>query len=208
MRGRALVVVVVLVGTTAASAQPAAMQPAPSTGDAPSPPPRPLCIVGDASCTTVLLLETTWGIKPAVIGPAGTSVGGDLGLEAGLLVNVPALRAGFGGSFGMRWAHDAEAAPFVARGRYRRWLSNRMNVDLSAGALIANVKRGGNGGTAQLSVERSGKIALVLNIDVYTSNRMESGTAFEVGVAVKFCGFWALPTALLTLVPFAALRGT
>jgi hypothetical protein len=205
MRG---VVLVLLAGTTAASAQPPTPQPVSSTIAAPAGPPRPVCLVGGGSCTTVLLLETTWGIKPAVIGPTGYSFGFDLGLEGGLLVNVPTRHAGFGGSFGLRWVSEAEAAPFVFRGRYRHWLSPRSHVDLSAGLLLANVNRGGSGGTAHLSIERSGKIALVMSIDIYKSDRTESGTAFEVGLALKFCGLWSIPTALLTVLTAAALRGT
>ena len=205
MRG---LVLVVLAGIPTASAQPATTQPLSSAVPAPAALRQPVCLVDGGSCTTVLLLETTWGIKPAVIGPTGSSFGFELGLEGGLLVNVPTRHEGFGGSFGLRWVSEAEAAPFVFRGRYRHWLSPRSNVDLSAGLLVANVNRGGNGGTAQLSIERSGTIALVMNLDVYKSERAESGTAFEVGVALKFCGFWSIPSALLTVLTAAALRGT
>ncbi|HEY5925973.1 MAG TPA: hypothetical protein VIV11_30005 [Kofleriaceae bacterium] len=205
MRG---LVLVMLVGTATASAQPATTLPVSSTGAAPAAPPRPVCLVGGGSCSTVVLLETTWGIKPAVVGPTGYAFGFDLGLEGGFLVNAPKRHQGFGGSFGLRWVSEAEAAPFVIRGRYRSWLSPRSNVDVSAGLLLANVNRGGNGATAQLSIERSGKIALVMNIDVYATNRTENGTAFEVGLALKFCGFWSIPSALLTVLTAAALRGT
>jgi hypothetical protein len=205
MRG---VVMVMLAGTATASAQPGTPQPMQSAVAAPATAPQPLCIVAGGSCTTVLLLETTFGIKPAVIGPTGFSVGADFGLEGGLLVNVLKRHEGFGGTFGLRWVDDAEAVPFVIRGRYRHWFSSRTNLDLSGGLLLANVKRGGNGGTGQLSLERSGKIALVVNIDVYESHRLEDGVAFEVGVALKLTGLWSLPAALLTVLTAAALRGT
>jgi len=201
-------VLVMLASTTLASAQPAATQPMPPTVAAPAPPPRPICLVDGRTCTTVLLLETTWGIKPAILGPTGYSFGFDLALEGGLLVNVPTREHGFGGSFGLRYVSEAEAAPFVFRGRYRHWLSPRVNFDLSAGLLVANVNRGGNGGTGQLSIERSGKIALVMNIDVYKTHRTENGTALEVGLALKFCGFWSIPAALLTVLTAAFSRGT
>jgi len=202
----------VILASATAFAQPGAM-PTTQTVLVPQPTPaapaeRPaLCVVAGDTCKTVLLLETTWGVKPVVASSSGNSPGGDLALEGGLLVNADNAQ-GFGASFGMRFVSEAEAAPFVFRGRYRRWLSHRTNVDASAGLLKANVNRGGNGATFQLAMERSGKIAIVLNVDVYRSHRGDDKNVLEVGLAVKFCGFVALPTALLTLLIAAAGRGT
>jgi hypothetical protein len=163
-----------------------------------------------ATCSTVLLLETTWGLKPVVASSSGNEVSGDLALEGGLLVNADDTQ-GFGGSFGLRYAADANAAPYVFRGRYRRYLSHRFNIDASAGLMLANTNRGGTGVTMQLAAERSGTIAIVLDVDVYRSHHNGDGTThtvLEVRVAIKFTGFVGLGTGLLTLLVAAAGRGT
>ncbi|HTL34269.1 MAG TPA: hypothetical protein VL326_14165 [Kofleriaceae bacterium] len=195
---RWLVSAVVMIYAATAAAQPVA---------APKP---PLCLTAGATCSTVLLLETTWGVKPIVASSSGNTTSGDLALEGGLVVNADDTQ-GFGGSAGLRFMADAEAVPFVFRGRYRRWVSHRNNIDASVGLLLANTNRGGTGVTAQLAAERSGKIAIVLNVDVYSSHHNSDDTrhtVVEVGLAVKFCGLAGLGTGILTLLVAAAGRGT
>jgi hypothetical protein len=212
---RGIIAAAVVVATTAfVHAQPAVTSPQPAPALQPAPAPAapaeqdPVCIRGGDTCKTLLLLETTWGVKPVVATSAGNSPGGDLGLEAGVLVNTGDSQ-GFGGSLGMHFVSEAEAVPFVIRGRYRHYLSHHTNVDASLGLLKANVNRGGNGATFQLAMERSGKVAVVLDVDVYRSHRDgENRNVVEVGLAVKFCGLWALPSALFTLLIAAAGRGT
>jgi hypothetical protein len=200
---------VVVVGFVVASATVAVAQPAAQ----PSAPAAPaevydVCISRHVGCKTNVLLENTFGFKPVVVG-SGYQTGIDFTLEAGLLFNSGDDQ-GFGGSIGMHWVDEAEALPYVFRGRYRRWLSPGWNADVSPGFMLANVKRGGTGGTLQLSLERTGKVAFVLDVDVYRSshNTPDDHTMFEVGFAVKFCGLWSLPTTLVTLLFAAALRGS
>jgi hypothetical protein len=207
-----LVVIVgfVVASATVAAAQPAAQSPVLATqpSSAVATPARDICIVGNEHCKSILLLENTFGIKPVVAARTGHEFGLiDFTLEAGLLLNT-GNRQGFGGSIGLHWVDGAEALPYVFRGRYRRWLSPGWNADVAPGFMLANVKRGGTGGTLQLSLERSGRIAFVMDIDIYHSSRDTSQTVLEVGLGVKFCGFWSLPTSLVTLLFAAALRGS
>lgn len=197
---------VVMASVMTAAAQPGVLQPTPAPA-APAEKPA-LCIRGGETCTTLLLLETTWGVKPVVATRDGNNAGGDLGLEGGLLVNT-GDHQGFGGSIGLRFRSEAEDLAVVWRARYRRYLSPHSNLDASLGLMTPTVNRGGYGGTGQVSFERTGKIALVLSVDVYRNHRNGvNENAVEVGLAVKFCGLVAVPTALLTLLIASFGRGT
>jgi hypothetical protein len=160
-----------------------------------------LCILGKDTCRSILLTETTWGYKPGAPTLSSTSNHANFGLEAGLLIN--AGHQGFGGSAGLRILSAINGVGFVYRGRYRHWLSQNTGVDLSLGLLRAADKpSGGNGGTFQLSIERSDQIALVMDLDAYHESMPSGGggTVFEVGFAVKFCGFAGIGTGLLSLL--------